>query len=320
MNGAATEVQRPLIQVACGVLQRADGTVLLAQRPVGKIAAGKWEFPGGKIEDGEDAAAALRRELREELGIELRCAEPLLCFRHDYHDRSVVLDTWRVLDWHGEPQGHEGQALRWLPPAQAQRFDVLPTVAPILAALRLPLHYVFTPPHAPLARLQAGLAQLPAGAWLRLRQPDLSDDDYAARAQSLLPQCRQLGLRVLLDRAPELALALGADGWHASETHWRGLGQRPVPLELYWAASAHDAAGLAQLRALGADAAVLGPVNSTATHPGAPALGWPAFTALLRDAGLPVYGIGGLTPAQLAEARACGAVGIAAIRAYWPST
>src|SRR5579884_2935910 len=100
---------RPLIPVACGVLINDRGEVLIAERPPDKLAAGKWEFPGGKIEPGESVEAALARELREELGIEVREARRLLRLRQDYSDRKVWLDTWLVTGWSGALHPHEGQ-------------------------------------------------------------------------------------------------------------------------------------------------------------------------------------------------------------------
>ncbi len=258
----------------------------------------------------------MRRELREELAIEISKAAPLMRFRHDYSHRSVVLDTWRVTAWAGEPQGCEGQVLRWLP---VQRFaevsPLLPTVVPIERALRTPQHYVFTPPQLPLTALLAGLAGLPCGAWLRLRQPALDEAQYEAIAAVLIPAAQAQGLAVMLDRDPHRALRLGADGWHARSALLMQLEARPaLPLVI---ASVHTSAELAQVVRLGVDAAVLGPVCATPTHPGAAVLGWPGFSALRGTAALPVFAIGGLAPAALATAVGHNAQGLAGISAYW---
>lgn len=311
-----TEAQKPVIHVACGVLVRADGAVLLAQRPEGKIAAGYWEFPGGKIETGESAAAALARELHEELGVTVRTTSPLIRFAHEYSNRRVVLDTWTVTAFDGEPHGRENQALQWVQPAALAAISpLLPTVLPTIKALALPAHYVFTQDSlAPLQDL-AALARLPRGALLRLRWPQLDDAAYARAAAQWLPVAQLCGLRVLLDRAPSLVAALHADGWHCSETTLRRLQRRPeVPLAI---ASVHDAAALALAASLGFDAAVLGPVQATATHPGVATLGWTGFSALRGEQPLPVFAIGGLGLEQLDIARAANAQGIAAISSYW---
>ena len=128
--------------VAAALIRRtAAGSVeiLIAQRPPGSWQAGQWEFPGGKLEPGEDAQAALHRELREELGIAVQLARPVAVFQHRYPDRSVEIDLWLVQGFHGEPQGLEGQALRWVAPGQLDRCNLLeadlPMIAPLLSAL-----------------------------------------------------------------------------------------------------------------------------------------------------------------------------------------
>lgn len=306
----------PVIHVACGVLVNAAGEVLLAQRPEGKIAAGYWEFPGGKIEADESPLQALSRELHEELGVQLREATPLIRFRHDYSNRRIVLDTWRVTGFDGTAQSCEGQALRWLAVERfAELAPLLPTVVPIERALRQPAHCVFTPPKMSLPALQEGIAALPAGCWLRLRLPTLSDRDYQQCVQQLLPLATAHCIQLLLDRDPEQVVALGAAGWHASSAALMRLQQRPaVPLAV---ASVHDSAQLAQAQALGFDAAVLGPVLPTATHPDAATLGWAGFKALRGEWPLSVYAIGGVDRSAIADARAANAQGLAGISAYW---
>ncbi|MBX6421519.1 MAG: Nudix family hydrolase [Nevskia sp.] len=308
---------KPTIPVACGVLVNERGEVLIAQRPAGKIAAGLWEFPGGKIEAGESARQALERELREELGIALRQAWPLIRFRHEYRDRIVILDTWRVDGYESEPHPHEGQRFAWRAPGDLGDLACLPTVAPILRAMRAPPHYVFTPPQAPERFIRAGLERLPAGSLLRLRLPALDDAAYAQLAARIAPQARALGLKLMLDRDPALVAALGAAGWHASGRALRALRDRPLPREFGFAASVHDAEEIERAAALGADALVLGPVQATASHPQSAGLGWARFQALRGLAPQTVYAIGGLGPERLAEARQHGAQGVAGISAYW---
>lgn len=110
--------------------------MLIAQRPAGKWQAGRWEFPGGKIEPGETAREALARELREELGIAVLDTRPLGRFPHDYDDRSVEISLWLVTRFDGDPQGLDQQALRWVPIGELAACDLLEADRPMLAPLR----------------------------------------------------------------------------------------------------------------------------------------------------------------------------------------
>ncbi len=124
--------------VAAGTLFDDDGRVLVAQRLPGSHMAGRWEFPGGKLRRGEQPLDGLRRELAEELGVELGAAHPLIRLHHDYADRRVLLDVWRVTDYRGEPRGLDGQALDWVAPDALPDINLLAADRPITTALRLP--------------------------------------------------------------------------------------------------------------------------------------------------------------------------------------
>ncbi|MBS0399586.1 MAG: 8-oxo-dGTP diphosphatase MutT [Proteobacteria bacterium] len=126
------------VHVMAGVLSDAIGRVLIAQRPAGRHLAGGWEFPGGKLHPGEERIAGLARELREELGVKVLQARPLIRLRHRYPDREIRLDVWRVDSFAGEPQGLDGQALRWCDRRDLNAADLLPADRPVITALQLP--------------------------------------------------------------------------------------------------------------------------------------------------------------------------------------
>jgi 8-oxo-dGTP diphosphatase len=126
----------PLIHVVAGALFDAAGRVLIAQRPEGKHMAGGWEFPGGKVDEGESALAALRRELREELGIEVHAAEPLIGYEHRYPERRILLDLWLVTRFTGEPQPLDAPALRWVRVDELEAAGLLAADRPMIPALR----------------------------------------------------------------------------------------------------------------------------------------------------------------------------------------
>lgn len=122
---------RALVQVAVGVLLRADGAFLLTSRPAGKVYAGYWEFPGGKLEAGESVEQALRRELQEEIGITIEDCQPWQVERMDYPHACVQLNFCQVRRWQGELQMREGQQFAWQQlPVTVQ--PVLPGTVPVL--------------------------------------------------------------------------------------------------------------------------------------------------------------------------------------------
>lgn len=106
--------------------------VLVAQRAAGKALAGQWEFPGGKVESGEPEAAALRRELREELGVQVDSARAVFALTHEYPEQHVELSVWMVEAYSGVPRGLEGQPLRWVRPAALRELPLLPADLPII--------------------------------------------------------------------------------------------------------------------------------------------------------------------------------------------
>jgi 8-oxo-dGTP diphosphatase len=127
---------REPLHVLVGLIGDAQGRWLVNQRRPGTDLAGFWEFPGGKRQAGETPFEALRRELDEELGIDVVTADPWLELVHDYPDKRVLLDVWRVLDYRGVVSAREGQALDWVAPERLAALPLLPADWPIVAALR----------------------------------------------------------------------------------------------------------------------------------------------------------------------------------------
>jgi 8-oxo-dGTP diphosphatase len=311
------------IHVVAGILTDASGRVLLAQRPPGAHLAGTWEFPGGKIERGESAEAALRRELHEELGIEIGAIEPqpLISIPWRYAEKSIVLHAFRVLDFRGEPHGREDQALRWAKPDELADIPMPPADLPIVTALRLPPHYAITPEpgddtEAFLTSFDRLLATGVRLVQLRAKQLSADRDRLRELAVAARKRARAVDATLLINGNVSLARELVLDGVHLPAADLMRLDARP--LDRHWvAASCHNERELAHAAAIGVDFAVLGPVLPTASHPDAAVLGWDRFAELCALAPLPVYALGGLRTNDAALATRAGAQGIAGISAYW---
>ena len=305
-----------MVEVVAAVIERADGAFLLAQRPVGKVYAGWWEFPGGKVDGGESVEAALARELHEELGIDVSHALPWITRVFVYPHATVRLNFFRVVEWAGEPHPKEGQAIRW------QRIDapiaepMLPANAPVLRSLALPLEYAITDAQTlgtegMLARVERRLQR-----GLRLIQVrDKALPDRVEFARSVVALAHRYGARVLVNGDEQAARSAGADGVHWSAALLGRAAARPEGL--LCGASCHSSAELERAVALECDFAVLGPVRGTTTHPGMPTLDWDGFARIARGAPMPVFAIGGVRSFDLGEARRNGAHGLAMIRGSW---
>lgn len=312
----------PIVEVAAAVMLRADGReFLLAQRPEGKVYAGYWEFPGGKVEPGETVRAALIRELQEELGITVTACSPWLTRQFTYPHATVRLNFWRVTAWDGEigitaPLEHSAVAWQQCG-AAASVAPILPANDPILKALALPTTMAITMAEAVGAERQLEhLAQALADG-LRLIQVRDKGWPPAQRlrfAEAVVRLARDHGALVVINDDEEIARQVGADGLHLSAGRLACCAVRPA---FAWVgASCHSAAEIARAGELGVDYALLGPVLPTPTHPESNGLGWVEFARQVQGNTLPVFALGGMKPKMLATAQQHGAHGIALMRGW----
>ena len=311
------------VHVAAAVIRGQDGRILLAKRPDHLHQGGLWEFPGGKVESGETVRAALARELKEELGIELQSARPLIKVRHDYPDKQVLLDVWEVSSFSGEPHGAEGQPLSWAAPRELGNYQFPAANLPIVAAARLPEHYLITPEALEPAELLQGVREaLARGSRLiQLRAPNMFDAQYRDLAVDIQGLCA--GKAQLMLKGPlEWLGDFPAAGWHITAEQLRKYADkgRPFPRERWLAASCHSAEELALAKQMGVDFVTLSPLQATQTHPEAEPLGWEQAAQWLETFDRPVYLLGGVGPEHLDRAWQIGAQGVAGIRAFWPLT
>ncbi len=321
LNTAPDSTIPPSIHVAVGVLQNTQGQVLLAQRAAKAHQGGLWEFPGGKLEPGEDVKTALFRELREELGVDLEVARPLIRVSHCYADRKVILDTWLVTRWQGEAYGKEGQPLVWVSPGELNDWDLPAADVPILQALALPDTYLITPPQVENSQgflqqlehcLQAGISLV------QFRVFGLPPQQLRQLATDAASLCKKYSARMLVNGSLQLASESGAHGVHLDRRKLAMLENRESFSGLLLSASCHNEHELQQAEKLGLDFAVLSPVLPTQSHPDAEVLGWDGFAQLRRQVSLPVYALGGMSADLLSKSWEQGAQGIAGIRGLWP--
>lgn len=309
------------VHVAAAVIRDTSGKILIARRADTQHQGGLWEFPGGKVEDGEAVQAALARELEEELGIVVSAARPLIKVQHDYPDKQVLLDVWEVSAFSGEPHGVEGQPLAWVSARDLGDYAFPAANQPIVAAARLPSEYLITPEDLETPTLLRGIQKAIAGGikLIQLRAPNGYDPKYRDLAVDAAGLCA--GKAQLMLKGPfEWLGDFPSAGWHITAAQLRKYASagRPLPASRWLAASCHNAEELSLAEQMGVDFVTLSPVQPTQTHPDALPLGWEQATQLIAGFSKPVFLLGGVGPAQRQQAWDAGAQGVAGIRAFWP--
>lgn len=311
-----------IVEVAAAILLResARGTeFLLAQRPQGKVYAGYWEFPGGKVEPGETMHQALVREIQEELGITIDRTWPWLSCQFTYPHAKVRLKFFRVTSWHGEIAPIEHSGFVWVKIGDAAPVSpVLPANGPILRALELPSIYALT--NAAENGIENEWAKLEKVLTnglrlIQIRDKTLPPAERLRFAQGVMARAHDYAnTRVLINDDEVLAREVGAHGVHLSSSQLSQIAQRP---SFDWVAtSCHSAEELSRAVSLGIDFALLSPVLPTLTHPEAKSMGWDEFGRLIEQSPIPVFALGGMKPEMLDLAREKGAHGIALMRSW----
>lgn len=309
-----------IVHVAVAVIVGDDGRILVARRPDDKHMGGLWEFPGGKIESGEDLPTALQRELQEELAIQVSEFTPLICIEHNYPDKKVLLDTWVVSGIQGSPVGNEGQPIRWVHKNELWELDFPAANKPIVNAVNLPDQYMVTGKFSNQEELFTKVeAAISKGIKLvQFRAPWLDAAQYLELAKSLSEKVRMLEATLVVKGEPELLNTGWCQGIHLNSVQLHK-GTQPVKRkpEQWLVASCHNIEEIKLAEKQGMDFITLSPVKPTQSHPEAEALGLAEAARLTRAATIPVFWLGGMSPEFINSVRNNGAQGVAAIGAYW---
>ena len=321
---SGAQIEAALTRVSAAVIFRNDGAeYLLAQRPPGKAYAGYWEFPGGKVEAGENFAQALVRELQEELGITVTAMTPWITRHFIYPHARVEIRFFRVTAWTGELHLHEHTGTAWLKTgamagakdlAEMPVSPVLPANTPILRALALPSVYALTNAGELGAAHEITRIERARPPLVQIREKTLSDQERSDFAREVVALAHSYGGHVLINGSLEDALAVGADGVHLTSAALLACEKRPdMPLVF---ASCHTPGEMLKATSLGLDAVVVSPVKKTLTHPGQTPLGWATLADWLTGYSIPVYALGGMKASDVLEAQALGAQGVAMMRGW----
>ena len=319
-----------ITQVAVAVIVNQKQQVCISLRNKDAHQGGLWEFPGGKIEQGENVEQALVREIKEELNLEIINSRPLIRITHEYVDKSVCLHVNKILGYKGEATGMEDQIVKWVSFSELSKYDFPEANAPILKSLQLPDKYLITGKFADADdytdKLKKALENNIKLVQLRLKPGSCKDKKELL---TILTQtstlCKQFAAKLMLNIPGEYFELVNLnqiefDGYHLDSKTLGSLSTGSAYMrddKKLLSASCHNKAELQSAIKLNADFVVLSPVQETSSHPEMSALGWQAFSDLIEHIEVPVYALGGVTVEDVETAWNHGAQGVAAISAFW---
>ena len=315
--------EKYIVHVAVAVIKNSDGQYFIAQRPQDSHQGGLWEFPGGKIESNESVLEALERELLEEVGITLVQASPLIQIHHDYSDKSVFLDVWKIESFTGTASGNEGQQTIWINESDFSCYDFPVANLPIIKAIQLPDKYLITGQFKDESELLNRLDKsIDDGIKLiQFRAPHLNENLYFNYAEKIYLKCQKEHVQLLLNTSASNFKKYSAHkfshGLHLNSKELQYYSNEKLDKVLLISTSVHNHEELIMAEEKNVDFIVLSPVKRTLSHPDAIPLGWDKFKFLTEKAIIPVFALGGMKEDDLVTIKNNGGQGIAAIGAFW---
>ena len=301
------------ISIVIGIIKNIDGEIFISRRHDNLHQGGLWEFAGGKVENGETLERALARELKEEIGIDVISAKPLIQLQHDYSDRLVKLHVFEILEFRGEPTSLLNQESVWMKISDLDNYEFPAANRAILNTLKLPNYYAILNDDS-LLELQHLLSQNIKLIQARLK--NLTESQAREFLEMALPLCQKNGAILLVNSGVKNVFEMPKNGVHLTSFDLLNTKQRPENLT-WLSASCHNLEELKHAEKIGVDFVVIAPILKTATHPETEPLGWDIFSEFVLEANLPVYALGGLQKSDLETAKNLGAQGISGISTFF---
>ena len=318
------------VHVAVAVIVDENNKVCISLRHKDSHQGGLWEFPGGKVEQGETVEQALVREIKEELDLNISQSRRFITITHDYQDKKVCLHVRKVTSYTGHATGLENQQVEWVDADSLLSYNFPAANLAIIKAIQLPDKYLITGKFIDsddfFTKLKNALDNNIKLVQLRLKNTDsIGSEQVQALLEKAALSCHQSGAKLMLNLSPDLMNAVDLSrvafsGIHADSRTLQLLSTAEVQQtskDKLVSASCHNENELRQALKLRADFVVLSPVQQTVSHPDMQALGWQAFSTMIENMPIPVYALGGVSGDDLEIAWHHGAQGVAAISAFW---
>ena len=307
------------VAVVVGIIRNHEGAVLVSKRNRGSHFTGFWEFPGGKVENGERKISALRRELKEELDISVNQLCPLIEVSYRYSDEEIKISAYEVSQWTGRPVGREGQTIQWVEENAIRSLRFPKANEAIVAAMALPAVAMITGPFTgdKIVFLQKTEECLRAGVSLIQFRPQTLVEDIVSLGQELVKLCNHYGARVFVNSDIALFKKIAAHGFHLTARDLLSDWTTAIPQNVPLSCSCHNPAEIRRAEELGAEFIYLGSLATTPSHPGRKGLGWTVAGRWSRASNIPVFALGGMVPSDITRARLGGFQGVAMLSGFW---
>ena len=310
-----------LIQrVSIAIVKNELGQVLLAKRGADVHMPDFWEFPGGKARKNESFKMALRRELAEEIDIEVAVSRKLIEFRYQYSDRRIHFQVFEVLSSSKQVANNEKQRLRWVDLQEIGAINFPPANTVIVDVLQLHSLYMIADESILRDKLFSVIEiQLKLGVKLvQFRAHYMTKSEYISSAIRVRKLCERYEASMISNCETSWVDEIKPHGVHLTSSRLRESSSvgNVKARGAYFSASCHSAREIDYANELGVRCILVGPIHQTSSHPHSKCLGWERFSELCGRANMPVFALGGIVSNELSSAIAQGAQGVAGIRMF----